>query len=104
MDRLFKYTLITLFLLFLGLYFSSNSGLIDYPAKHKTKLTEENIKRFENDVANNVNIDMNDYVEYSEKKYDNNISKTVLRVSNFLGNSVKGTLDFMFTSIRKSLE
>lgn len=104
MNRLFKYTLLVLFLIFLGLYFGSNSGLIDYPAKHRTKMTEENIKKFEEDIKNNVNIDLNNYVDYKEKKYDNGVSKTMLKTSNFLGESVKTTLDFLFTNISKSLD
>ena len=104
MNRLFKYTLLVLFLIFLGLYFGADIGIIDYPAKHRTKMTEENIKRFEEDVKNNVNIDLNNYVDYKEKKYDNGVSKTMLKTSNFLGESVKNTIDFFFKAISKSLD
>jgi len=103
-NRFFKYTMLVLFLIFLGLYFGADIGIIDYPAKHRTKMTEENIKRFEEDVNNNVNIDLNNYVDYKEKKYDNTISKTMLKTSNFLGESVSETLGFLFTAISKSLE
>ena len=104
MDRLFKYTMLVLFLLFLGLYFSANSGLIDYPAKHRKELTEQSIKEFENDINNNVNIDLKKYVNNDNTKYDNKVSRTTLKVSNFLGESVKTTLDFFFKTISKSLD
>lgn len=93
----FNTCLLILFLLFLGLYFSSNSGLIDYPAKHRTTLTNENIKQFEEDIKNNEKIDLKKYTYYKDDKYDNTISKTTLKVSNFIGNTIKSTLDFMFS-------
>ena len=68
---------LTVFLIFIALYYSSNSGLIDYQARNKTVLTEEQIKQFEDDVANNVEIDLKKYIEDNEKKYDNNIERII---------------------------
>ncbi len=87
---------LTVFLIFLALYYSSNAGLIDYQAKNKTVLTEEQIKMFEEDVKNNVQIDLKKYVENKEEKYDNNISKTTLKLSNTIGETIEGVLNFMF--------
>lgn len=90
---------LTVFLIFLALYYSSNAGLIDYQAKNKTVLTEEQIKLFEEDVKNNVEIDLKNYVEDKEEKYDNNISKTTLKLSNTIGDTVQGVLDFLFNKL-----
>lgn len=87
---------LTVFLIFLALYYSSNAGLIDYQAKNKTVLTEEQIKMFEEDVKNNVQIDLKKYVENKEEKYDNNISKTTLKLSNTIGETIEGVLNFVF--------
>ncbi len=87
---------LTVFLIFLALYYSSNAGLIDYQAKNKTVLTEKQIKMFEEDVKNNVQIDLKKYVENKEEKYDNNISKTTLKLSNTIGETIEGVLNFMF--------
>ena len=57
-DNFVRIMSLTVFLIFLALYYSSNAGLIDYQAKNKTSLTEEQIKMFEEDVKNNVSIDL----------------------------------------------
>lgn len=95
-NNFFRIMTLTVFLIFLALYYSSNAGLIDYQAKNKTVLTEEQIKMFEEDVKNNVQIDLKKYVENKEEKYDNNISKTTLKLSNTIGETVQGVLNFMF--------
>lgn len=87
---------LTVFLIFLALYYSSNAGLIDYQAKNKTELTEEQIKMFEEDIKNNVEIDLKKYIENTEEKYDNKISKTTLKLSNKIGETVQNALDFLF--------
>lgn len=95
-DNFFKFGLLTIFLIFIALYYSSNSGLIDYQTRNKTVLTEEQIKMFEEDVANNVQIDLKKYLEDKEEKYENNISKTTLKLSNTIGETIQGVLDFLF--------
>ena len=94
---------LTVFLIFIALYYSSNSGLIDYQARNKTVLTEEQIKQFEDDVANNVEIDLKKYIEDNEKKYDNNISKTTLKLSNMIGETIQGGLDFIFGRLEDAM-
>lgn len=94
---------LTVFLLFLALYYSANAGLIDYQARNKTTLTEEQIKMFEEDVKNNVEIDLKKYVEDKEEKYDNNISKTTLKLSNTIGDFIQGGLDFLFGKLEDAM-
>lgn len=102
-NNLFRGIGLTLFLVFIALYYSSNSGLIDYQARNKTTLTEEQIKMFEEDVKNNVQIDLKKYVEDKEEKYDNNISKTTLKLSNTIGETVQGALDFLFGKMEDAM-
>lgn len=94
---------LTVFLIFIALYYSSNSGLIDYQARNKTVLTEEQIKMFEEDVKNNIEIDLKKYVEDKEEKYDNNISKTTLKLSNTIGETIQNGLDFLFGKLEKAM-
>lgn len=96
-----KVLFLMLFILFLGLYFSSNAGLIDYQAKHNKNLTEKQIKQFEEDVKNNVSVDLNNYIDNKDKYYDNAISRTTLKISNGIGKTVKKTLDFLFKGMEK---
>ena len=103
-NKWFKYTFLVLFLLFLGLYVSSNAGLIDYQAKYKKTLTEKEIKQFEEDLKNNKDVDIKNYSSINNKDYSNAISNTTLKISNAIGNVVKGTLDFIFKQIEKGME
>ena len=90
--------------MFLGLYFSYNAGLIDYQAKYKKNLTEKEIKQFEEDLKKDVNIDIKDYINTNNKHYSNSVSNTTLKISNTIGNVVKGTLDFMFKQIERNMK
>ena len=92
---------LTVFLIFLALYYSSNAGIIDYQARNRTALTEEQIKMFEDDVKNNVEIDIKKYLDDKEEKYDNNVSKTTLKLSNAIGKGAAKALDFMFGKLDK---
>ncbi len=102
-NNFFRIMVLTVFLIFLALYYSSNAGLIDYQAKNKTSLTEEQIKMFEEDVKNNVQIDLKKYIDNKEDKYDNNISKTTLKLSNTIGETVEGILNFVFGKLENAM-
>ena len=102
-NNIFKTTIILLFLLFLALYYSANTGLIDYQSKNKMELTEEQIKKFESDIKNNKEIDLEDYITDYEKGYDNNVSKTTMNISKTIGETIQGALDFLFKNIDKAV-
>lgn len=99
MNNFFKGTILTLFIVFVGLYYLSNAGVIDYKAKNKTILTEEQIRAFEEDVKNNVEIDIKKYIDNKEEQYNNGISKTTLKVSNSIGEAVSSILNFVFSKM-----
>ena len=102
-NNFFRIMALTVFLIFLALYYSSNAGLIDYQAKNKTSLTEEQIKMFEEDVKNNVQIDVKKYIDNKEDRYDNNISKTTLKLSNTIGETIDGILNFVFGKLENAM-
>ena len=102
-NNFFRIMALTVFLIFLALYYSSNAGLIDYQAKNKTSLTEEQIKMFEEDVKNNVQIDLKKYLDNKEDRYDNNISKTTLKLSNTIGETIDGILNFVFGKLENAM-
>ncbi len=75
----FRRILLVLFVFFLISYFQAENG--NNYLKDKTILTEENIKRFEDDVKNGTYIDIKDYVEYSNIDTSNIVSDTGYIVS-----------------------
>ena len=102
-NKWFKIILLILFLMFLGLYLSANAGLIDYQAKYKNIMTEKEIERFEEDLKNNVNIDIKNYIKRDNKEYSNNVSKTTYKISRMIGNAVNDMLNIIFRGVDKAI-
>ena len=105
MDKknIFRIIFLTLVFLFVGLYFASSAGYIDYQARNKTILTEEQIKKFEADVKANKAIDIENYVTSKEDTYDNNISKMSLKLSNTIGKTFENALNYVFGKLEKAM-
>lgn len=60
---------------FLLVYFLMENGYYDKKKALEVSLTEENIRKFEQDVKNNKIIDISNYKIEEEKNYSNSISK-----------------------------
>lgn len=66
--------LFVLFIIYISLYIVGNSGYYENKVNNQVILTEENIRQFENDVKNNKNIDIENYVKDEKIDYSNSIS------------------------------
>ena len=60
----------------------SNSGYYEYHLQERTILTNQKIKEFENDVRNNEDIDIKNYLAYEEVDYTNKLTNLVYDISN----------------------
>ena len=88
--------LLFLFVIFLMLYISKETGIYEYKTYNKTKLTEEAMLKFEKDVSEGKNVTINDYIE-EEKDYSNFITKS--------GTSLNKMVEsFMNDGIKKALK
>lgn len=94
----------TLLFLFLGLYVSSRNGYVDYQARNQMILTQEQIEKFEDDVKNQRPIDIENYIVREEELYDNQISRTSLKISNSIGQTVESILNFIFGKLEGLIE
>ena len=102
-SSIFKLIVLSLLLIFIVIYVSDMKGYYAYSNYKKNILTEEGIRKFENDVENGNPIDVNEYV-VKEKDYSNKISKTTLKISNKLGSFIrKGIVNF-FDGITSHIE
>ena len=95
-NQIFRIIFLTLVFLFIGLYTASSAGYIDYQARNKTILTEQQIKQFEEDVKNNKPIDISNYLVDKDETYHNNLSKVSMSISKTIGNVFQETLDYLF--------
>jgi archaellum component FlaF (FlaF/FlaG flagellin family) len=92
----FRIILISLFLIFLTLYISQETGYYEYQQQKKVTLTDEKIKEFEKDVADGKRIDIDNYLEDIEVDYNNGVSRAGLRLSKKIEDLFNGGMKIVF--------
>ena len=78
----FSRILLLLFIMFLCLYAISSTGYLQRLNQNKALFTEEQIKRFEEDVENGNYVDINDYIVPEIVDYSNSSSNLGEKISN----------------------
>ncbi len=99
--KIFRITFIILFAIFLTMFISNKYGYYEYKKTEQVTLTQEQIKQFEEDVKNGVNIDLENYLEKTNKNYQTKFSQIGLNISNSVADIVKNGVDGMFKYISK---
>lgn len=99
MDKIIKLFVIVLIVGFLIMFFSSSSGYYEYELNKKSNLTQESILKFEQDVKDGKEIDINDYLVEDKKDYSNSFSNIGLNISNKIGTLFSKGVKFIFNSI-----
>ncbi len=100
-EKVLKTIMIFLFVIFLTIYISNNKGYYEYGMHKRIELTNEEIEKFEEDVKNNRDIDIEEYLKESTKDYSNGISKISLSISNFMGKYIRQGINGVFKTIDK---
>ena len=98
-----KFILLMLMFAFGTIYVSNIKGYYSFSNYKKSLLTEEGIRKFEQDVADGVAIDIDDYIE-DDIDYSNKISRTSLYISNRIGGFIRGGIVKFFDSITSNIE
>lgn len=99
--KVFRVSFIVLFAIFITVFVSNKYGYYEYKKHEQVTLTEEQIKKFEEDVKNGVSIDIENYVTNTNKNYQTKLSQAGLNISNTLANTVKKGFDNFFNHIGK---
>ena len=99
MDKVIKLLAFAIVIIFLVMFFSSSGGYYEYELNKKTNLTKESIERFEQDVKNGKEIDINDYLVEDNKDYSNMFSKTGSKISNKIGEIFSEGVKLIFNTI-----
>ena len=89
LERLLKRIFIFLFIIFITIYVFYGNSYYNYDLHKKVELTNEQIEKFENDIKNNNNIDIKDYIGNTNEDYSNNISNMGLSFSKFTSKYIK---------------
>ena len=101
--RVFWYLFLSLFVIFIIIYFSSTNGYYEIENNSKKVFTEEKIKQFEEDVKLGKKIDVNNYLNNEEKNYSNKITLLGDKTSYLITNSFTILIEKSLNFINKML-
>jgi len=102
--KIFKFCFTISLVAFLTLYLSQAAGYYEYEQHKTATFTSEQIKKFEQDVAEGKNIDMKKYLKNSNKDYSNRISDLGYGLSNGVGDVVKTGIESIFGALNKMVD
>lgn len=100
-DKIFKAFFSLLLITYLVIYIASSSGYYEYKNYKKMTLTEEQIEKFEDDVKNGKEVNVEDYVVEENNIYDNRIAKVGKKLSFMISDTLTGVLSKSFKAISK---
>lgn len=75
--------LLGLFLVYISLFITQQTGYYEVINHNKAKMTEENMKKFESDVKNGKNITLTDYLD-EDKDYTSSVGNIGYETSEFI--------------------
>ena len=97
--KIFKALFIALFIVYITIYVSQMTGYYEYKNYQKTILTEEQIAKFEQDVKNGKDVNIQNYVVNTNKHYQTTLSKVGLNLSNtistWVNKGINSSFDFL---------
>ena len=97
--KVIKFSFGGIILIFLFSYFIEYSGYYEYNLQSKKNLTEEQIKKFEDDVKNGKEIDLNSYLEKTTIDYSNSLTRSTsqanLKLNEYLKKLLTGGFDIL---------
>ena len=102
--KIFNTIVFSLFILFISLFFASNTGYYEYQNNKKKTITEEKMKEFEEDLKNGKKIVISNYLNSDYKNYDNKVTKFGNLLSEIIDNEMMNILEKTFKYIEKSIE
>lgn len=102
-NKVFWYIFLVLFMTFFTLYTAGKAGYYEYTQNKKKVFTQEQIKKFEEDVAMGKVIDLDDYLVVKEDFQDKD-KRIGLKVSEFIGVYTKLGVDKIFKMLIKLVE
>ena len=101
-NKIFHKVWFILFLIFLTLYISQASGYYEYSISKKTTFTNEQIKRFEQDIKEGKEIDVSNYLEET-KNYNNIFSSLGLKMSSLIEKGFNKTMTSLFKKLSQAV-
>lgn len=104
-SNLMKLILILSFTIFVASYFVEKTGYYDYKLQEKTVLTSEQIKKFEQDIKEGKEVDIEEYLKKNEKDYSNkfttNVTKVTLTTNKYLKKGIESIFNILDNFVKE---
>lgn len=102
--KFIKLIVIVVVVIFFYAYITETSGYYEYSIRNRSNLTEEQIRRFEEDVKEGKDIDISDYSTNDVVDYSNRLTKTTTKVSLKINSYLKDRIKDVFRILDKMVE
>lgn len=99
--KMFRLLLGISFTIYITTYISNKYGYYEYKKHEQATLTQEQIKKFEQDVKAGKDISLEDYLLNTDKNYQTKLSGVGLKISNGISDVVKVSVEKFFNSINE---
>lgn len=102
-ESIFKFILLCFIICFLVILFAGKTGYYEKKLRDNSILTEEQIKKFEEDLKNGKNVDISNYVINENKDYTTKLTSDVYSVSLKLEKTIDKIVKFIFNEVGKNI-
>lgn len=102
--KLFKSLFFLCFIAFLIAYIIEETGYYEYNLQNKTILTNEQMKKFEEDTKNGKDVTLEDYLVHTEKDYTTHLTNSTNKVSEEVNILLKNGIEGVFKVLGKFVE
>lgn len=103
-EQIFKKILTLFFIAFSGLYLILSTGYYEKRERNKMIMTNEQIKKFEEDIKNGKDVNEYDYLKYDYVDYSNNLSRKMDKLSNKIDSEFEKAIKFLFKEASNMIE
>ena len=98
-----KFIFLVIFMSYTAIFIMVNMGYYDYSAYKRRVFTEEQIKKFEDDIKKGVELDIDQYLT-TQESFQSKPKRAGLKLSELIGNVTKKSINEIFKIISKIVE
>lgn len=102
-ESIFKFILLCFIICFLVILFAGKTGYYEKKLRDNSILTEEQIKKFEEDLKEGKDVDISNYVINKNKDYTTKLTSDVYSVSLKLEKTIDKIVKFIFNEVGKNI-
>ncbi|HPF82778.1 MAG TPA: hypothetical protein PLV83_01215 [Bacilli bacterium] len=101
-NNVIKYIFLIIFMTYTAIFVMVNMGYYEYSNYTKKVFTEEQIKKFENDIKSGIELDINNYLVDEKEVFSK--KQIGSKISEFIGNCSKTGIEKIFKLLNKVIE